>query len=312
MSDITIKHITYRNLGWDTAANLYLPAGFDPAGQYPAIVSTHPIGSCKEQTSGNVYGAGLAREGFVVLAFDASFQGASGGEPRFMEDPSIRVSDIRFAIDYLATLPYVDPARIGAIGICGGGAYTVHAAITDHRIKALVSITGVNFGRLIREGFSQFDPLSALQAMAAQRTAEARGGARQVINYLPASVEEGRKAGVTDIDVLEATEYYRTPRGQQPNGATSGLFSFNSAAFGWDAFLHAEVLLTQPLLVVMGDKPGGFGAYRDGWEIYGRAASTDKQMFVAEGWSHYDLYDKPEPVARAMAQMVPFLRKHLS
>ena len=311
MSDITIKHVRYQNLGWETAADLYLPPGFDPAKQYPAIVSTHPIGSCKEQTSGNVYGAGLAREGFVVIAFDASFQGASGGEPRFMEDPSIRVSDIRYAIDYLVTLPYVDPARIGAIGICGGGAYTVHAAITDHRIKALVSITGVNFGRLIREGFSNFQPVAALQAMAAQRTAEAQGGARNVINYLPNSVEEGRQAGITDIDVLEATEYYKTPRGQQPNGATSGLFSFNSAAFGWDAFLNAEALLTQPLLVVIGDRPGAFGAYRDGWEIYGRAASTAKQIYVAEGWSHYDLYDKPEPVALAMAQAVPFLRKHL-
>ncbi|WP_409301237.1 alpha/beta hydrolase [Pseudomonas sp. KCJK8993] len=150
MSDITIKHLRYQNLGWETAADLYLPPGFDASKQYPAIVSSHPIGSCKEQTSGNVYGAGLAREGFVVIAFDASFQGASGGEPRFVEAPSIRVSDIRFVIDYLVTLPYVDPARIGAIGICGGGAYTVHAAITDHRIKALVSITGGNFGRLIR------------------------------------------------------------------------------------------------------------------------------------------------------------------
>lgn len=143
--------------------------------------------------------------------------------------------------------------------------------------------------------------------MAAQRTAEAQGGARHVINYLPASVDEGRAAGLTDINVLEATEYYKTARGQQPNGATSGLFSFNSAAFGWDAFLH----VTQPLLVIIGDKPGAFGAYRDGWEIYGRAASPDKQIYVAEGWSHYDLYDKPEPVALAMAQAVPFLQKHL-
>ncbi|EPM7261469.1 alpha/beta hydrolase [Pseudomonas aeruginosa] len=307
----TIKHVTYRNLGWDSAADLYLPPGFDESKKYPAIVSTHPIGSCKEQTSGNVYGQQLAEQGFVVLAFDASFQGASGGEPRFIEDPAIRVSDIRFAIDFLVAQPYVDAQRIGAIGICGGGAYTINAAITDHRIKALVSITGVNFGRLIREGFSQFDPLGALKAMAAQRTAEAQGAARHVIDYLPESVEAGKQAGMTDIDVLEATDYYKSARGQQPNGATSGLFSFNSAAMAWDAFAHAETLLTQPLLVVIGDKPGAFGAYRDGWEIYGRAASAAKRIFVAEGWSHYDLYDKPEPVALAMAQVAPFFREHL-
>ena len=311
MASSTIQHVTYRNLGWDSAADVYLPPGFDEKTKYPAIVSTHPIGSCKEQTSGNVYAAALAKEGFVVIAFDASFQGASGGTPRFIEDPSIRVSDIRFAIDYLVTLPYVDAERIGAIGVCGGGAYTVHAAITDHRIKALTSITGVNFGRLMREGFSNFDPVGALEAMGKQRTAEAQGVERNVINYLPASVEEGRKNGITDIDVLEATDYYKTPRGQQPNGATSGLLSFKSAAMGWDAFLHAEVLLTQPLMVVIGDKPGGFGAYRDGWEIYGRAASKDKHIVVAQGWSHYDLYDKPEPVALALAKVVPFFKEHL-
>ncbi len=311
MTSTTIKHVSYRNLGWDSAADLYLPPGFDEKKKYPAIVSTHPIGSCKEQTSGNVYGAGLAKEGFIVLAFDASFQGASGGEPRYMEDPAIRVSDIRYAIDYLQSLPYVDAERIGAIGICGGGAYTIHAAITDHRIKALASITGVNFGRLMREGFSNFDPVAAIEAMARQRAAEAAGAARHVISYLPDSVEAGKKAGISDIDVLEATEYYKTPRGQQPNGASSGLFSFNSAAMGWDAFLNAEVLLTQPLMVVMGSKPGGFGAYRDGWEIYGRAGSKDKRMVLAEGWSHYDLYDKPEPVALAMAELAPFFKQHL-
>lgn len=306
-----LQHVTYRNLGWDSAADLYLPPDFDAGKTYPAIVSTHPIGSCKEQTSGNVYARQLAEAGFIVLAFDASFQGASGGEPRFMEDPAIRVSDIRYAIDYLVSLPYVDASRIGAIGVCGGGAYNVSAAVTDRRIKALTSITGVNFGRLMREGFSQFNPLAALDAMAAQRTAESKGAARHVINYLPDSVEAGKQAGLTDIDVLEATDYYKSARGQQPNGATSGLFSFNSAAMAWDAFAHAETLLTQPLLVVIGDKPGAFGAYRDGWELYGRAASQAKQIFVAEGWSHYDLYDQPEPVTLAMAQIIPFFKQHL-
>ncbi|KDM92925.1 alpha/beta hydrolase [Photobacterium galatheae] len=306
-----IKPVTYQNLGWESAADLYLPPAFDASVKYPTIVSTHPIGSCKEQTSGNIYAAALAEAGFVVLAFDASFQGASGGTPRLIEDPAIRVSDIRFAIDYLVTLPYVDENRIGAIGVCGGGAYTIHAAMTDHRIRALTSITGVNFGRLIREAFSEFNPVGAMEAMGKQRTAEAQGAARHVIDYLPPSVEAGKQMGLNDIDVLEATEYYKTARGQQPNGATSGLFSFNSAAMGWDAFLHAEVLLTQPLLVVIGDKPGGFGAYRDGWEIYGRAASQKKQIFVAEGWSHYDLYDKPEPVALALEKVVPFFREHL-
>ncbi|WP_421220460.1 alpha/beta hydrolase [Aeromonas enteropelogenes] len=306
-----VLNLTYQNLGWQTAADLYLPPDFDEQKRYPAIVSTHPIGSCKEQTAGNVYAKGLAAAGFVVLVPDASFQGASGGEPRFIEDPAIRVSDIRFAVDYLQSLSYVDSDRIGAIGVCGGGAYTIHAGITDHRLKALVSITGVNYGRLIREGFAQFKPLELAQGIARMRTAQAQGGATESADLLPASVAAATAAGITDIDVLEATEYYKTARGQQPHGATRQLMSFTGAAMGWDAFLHAEVLLTQPLMVVIGDKAGGFGAYRDGWEIYGRAASTDKHMVVAEGWSHYDLYDKPEPVAIAMASVVPFFQRTL-
>ncbi|MFQ2222245.1 alpha/beta hydrolase [Aeromonas enteropelogenes] len=306
-----VLNLTYQNLGWQTAADLYLPPDFDEQKRYPAIVSTHPIGSCKEQTAGNVYAKGLAEAGFVVLVHDASFQGASGGEPRFIEDPAIRVSDIRFAVDYLQSLSYVDSDRIGAIGVCGGGAYTIHAGITDHRLKALVSITGVNYGRLIREGFAQFKPLELAQGIARMRTAQAQGGATEPADLLPASVAAATAAGITDIDVLEATEYYKTARGQQPHGATRQLMSFTGAAMGWDAFLHAEVLLTQPLMVVIGDKAGGFGAYRDGWEIYGRAASTDKHIVVAEGWSHYDLYDKPEPVAIAMASVVPFFQRTL-
>lgn len=306
-----VLNLTYQNLGWQTAADLYLPPDFDEQKRYPAIVSTHPIGSCKEQTAGNVYAKGLAAAGFVVLVHDASFQGASGGEPRFIEDPAIRVSDIRFAVDYLQSLSYVDSDRIGAIGVCGGGAYTIHAGITDHRLKALASITGVNYGRLIREGFAQFKPLELAQGIARMRTAQAQGDATEPADLLPESVAAATAAGITDIDVLEATEYYKTARGQQPHGATRQLMSFTGAAMGWDAFLHAEVLLTQPLMVVIGDKAGGFGAYRDGWEIYGRAASTDKHIVVAEGWSHYDLYDKAEPVAIAMASLVPFFQRTL-
>ncbi len=209
------------------------------------------------------------------------------------------------------SLSFVDEDRIGAIGVCGGGAYSIHAAITDHRIKAVASVTGVNFGRLLREGFSQFDPVSALEAIGKQRTAEAKGEHNYVMDYLPNSVEDAKAAGISDIDVLEATEYYKTSRGKTPNGKTSGLFSFNGAAMGWDAFLNAETLLTQPLLVIVGDNVGGFGAYRDGMEIYGRAAAKDKQIVVAKGISHYELYDQPDAVDIALSAAIPFFKDRL-
>lgn len=273
-------------------------------------MSARPIGSCKEQTSGSVYGKAIAKAGFVVIVFDGSFQGASGGQPRFTEDPEFRVSDFRFVVDYVQTLTYVDPEHIGVLGICGGGGYAINAAMTDYRFKCCVGITPVNFGRLSREAFGNFDPATSLENIAKQRTLEAQGGDRLVINLLPPTLEDAKKS-TTDIDVIEATEYYKTSRGQAPNGCTSGLYSFNSAALAWDAFNHAEVLMTKPLLAVVGDKPGGFGAYRDAQEIHGRAGSKEKRIVVLPGISHYMLYDKPEAVNPALDEVLPFFKKHL-
>lgn len=307
----TMKNVKIKAPYWEIAANLYFPENFDESIQYPAIISGHPIGSCKEQTSGNVYGAALAKAGFIVIAFDASFQGESGGEPRSTENPVLRVEDFRLVTDYLMTLNYVDENRIGVLGICGGGGYALNVAMTEKRIKAVATVDAVNFGRLSREGFSNWNPLEKLELIAKQRTAEARGETRRVDDLLPSSVEEAKSAGITDIDVLEATDYYKTDRGYQPNGVAKTLFSHSAVAIGWDAFHLAEVLLTQPLLLITGDKVGGFGSYRDSLEIYGRARSQNKELVIVEGWSHYDLYDKPEPVAQALAKLIPFFQKNI-
>lgn len=307
----TMKNVKIKAPYWEIAANLYFPENFDESIQYPAIISGHPIGSCKEQTSGNVYGAALAKAGFIVIAFDASFQGESGGEPRSTENPLLRVEDFRLVTDYLMTLNYVDENRIGVLGICGGGGYALNVAMTEKRIKAVATVDAVNFGRLSREGFSNWNPLEKLELIAKQRTAEARGETRRIDDLLPSSVEEAKSAGITDIDVLEATDYYKTDRGYQPNGVAKTLFSHSAVAIGWDAFHLAEVLLTQPLLLITGDKVGGFGSYRDSLEIYGRARSQNKELVIVEGWSHYDLYDKPEPVAQALAKLIPFFQKNI-
>lgn len=308
MESVSIRN---KDMYWHIAADIHFPPDFNKSKKYPTIISAHPIGSCKEQTSGNVYGSALAKEGFVVIAFDASFQGASGGEPRFIEDPTLRVEDFRHVVDYLVTLPYVDEDRIGVLGLCGGGGYSINAAMTERRIKVVGTVTGANYGRLFREGFSGFNPIGVLEAMAKQRTAEARGVEVHVDDLLPPSVEEGRKRGITGIDVLEATDYYRTSRGQKPHGLNRSLLSHQAAAVGWDAFHLAEVLLTQPLMVVVGDRVGEFGAYRDGCEIVGRAASKKKELVVVPGASHYDLYDKAEPVRQALAKLIPFYKENM-
>uniref|UniRef100_UPI0031330224 alpha/beta hydrolase n=1 Tax=Pseudoalteromonas sp. N1230-9 TaxID=2907156 RepID=UPI0031330224 len=309
MQTVSIQN---HDMAWAISALVLTPANFDESKTYPTMISVHPFGSCKEQTSSSVYGKALAEAGYVVIAFDASYQGQSGGTPRFIENPSQRVEDISHVIDYAVTLPYVDNERIGSIGVCGGGAYVFNSALTEKRVKAVVGITPVNLGRLFREAFTEFNPVGALEAMAAQRTAEALGGDLQVNELLPPSIEFARDNGLTERDVFEATDYYKTSRGQSEGGATRMLFSHAQKTLTWDAFAFAETLMTQPMMAVIGQKVGAFGAYRDGKEIYGKSfASKDRQLVELEDWSHYDLYDNPEPVALAMQQILPFLTKHL-
>lgn len=306
-----MKTVTFKNKYWDVAADLRVPEGFDEKNKYPAIICAHPISSCKEQTA-SIYATKLTELGFITLAFDASFQGHSGGEPRFIEDPGHRVEDFRCAADYLVTLPYVDEERIGVLGICGGGGYAANAALTERRIKAVGTVVPANYGLLIREGdLSPDAALRTLEAVGKQRTAEARGAEPKLTTYIPNSPDELKQSGITDVDVAEAVDYYRTPRGQQPGSPNKLRFSSIGAAASWDAFHLAEQLLTQPLQIVVGGVPGGFGSYRAGFDLFDRARSAKKNIHVVEGATHYDLYDKAEAVAEAMSKLDPFFKENL-
>lgn len=308
-----MKSVTFKNKTWDIAAHLRVPVDFDETKSYPAIICAHPISSCKEQTAGSIYGEELTKQGFITLAFDASTQGASGGEPQFSEDPGTRVEDFRCAVDYLMTLPYVDEERIGVLGVCGGGAYAVNAAMTERRIKAVGAVVPTNYGRLMRDGdLSPDAALKTLEAVGRQRTAEARGAAPLIVGYIPFNNQAQREqAGVHDVDIVNAIDYYLTPRGQQPGSPNKLRFTSLDAALGWDAFHLADTLLTQPLHIVIGDVPGSFGSYRDGFELYERARSENKTLQVVEGASHYDLYDKPGATSQALDKLVPFFKNNL-
>lgn len=153
-------------------------------------------------------------------------------------------------------------------------------------------------------------PVEALKGIAAQRTAEARGEAEADVNAaLAPSAEAAQETG--DVDVIEAYEYYCTPRAQHPHGPATFDIATGATAMGWDAFHLAEELLDQPLLVVIGDKKGAFGAYDDGQEVYRRAASQEKELLVIEGASHYDIYDRPNGAGKALESVIPFFGKHL-
>lgn len=305
------KQIQFASRHFNLAGVLNLPDHLDTTVQHPAIVVSHPSSSDKQQTSG-LYAQKLAAQGFITLAFDAGYQGQSEGTPRYIEDPAVRTEDISFAIDYLVTLPYVDANRIGALGICAGGGYTINAAKTDRRIKAVATAAAANVGAVYREAFGpDATLLQTLEQIGQQRTAEAQGAEPMITQWIPNSAAELEQAGYQDRDYIEAVAYYRTPRGQDEFAPNQLRFTSLAQVLGFDAGHLVEKLLTQPLCLVVGEKPGAFGSYRFGWEIYDRAAATDKTLTVLPGVSHYDLYDQPAPVKQALAQFVPFFQAHL-
>lgn len=301
-----MKSVKFDNGPIGMAANLHLPAGFDERRTYPAIVVTHPAGGVKEQTSG-LYAAKLAELGFVTLAFDASYQGESGGEPRQLENPYARVEDISAAIDYLTTLPCVDPGRIGAMGICAGGGYTVTAALGDRRIKAVGAVSAANYGAILRNGWEGRDDLGGafamLESAAKARTDEANGAATGYYPIVPKTAEQAPNA-----DLAEAVEYYRTPRAQCPTSPSIAPTRSLMQLVTFDAFHLVELFLTQPIQIVAGEQAGTRWISED---LFRRAASKDKHLHIVPGGTHIGMYDKPELVGEAMAKLGPFFKAHL-
>ncbi|MDQ0861294.1 fermentation-respiration switch protein FrsA (DUF1100 family) [Bacillus sp. V2I10] len=153
--------------------------------------------------------------------------------------------------------------------------------------------------------------VKSLWSACQQRTAEARGAEPMITNWIPRTHEEREQAGITDIDVTEAVDYYTTPRGQSPNSPNKLNFTSMGSVIGFDAFHLIEELLTQPLQIIVGSVKGAFGSYKDGHELYNRAASEKKDLLVVEGASHYDLYDQPEPVNQAVEKLEAFYKENL-
>lgn len=153
--------------------------------------------------------------------------------------------------------------------------------------------------------------VKTLEGIAKQRTAQARGTEPAITVYRPNSQEDRKAAGMNDIDIIEAVDYYQTSRGQHPNSPNHLRVDSLDKAMAFDAFHLADLLLTQPLHLVIGDKVGAFGSYRDGFELFEKAASKQKTIQVVQGASHYDLYDGADATIKALEQIVPFFNKHL-
>jgi uncharacterized protein len=175
---VNIHPVTYKLNGLDISANVYTPANYDPKKTYPAVPVAHPNGGVKEQVAG-LYAQRLAERGYITIAADATYQGASGGQPRNVDKPAYRIEDIHGMADYVARYPGVDSTRLGLLGICGGGGYSLKAAQTDKRFKAIATLSMFNSGRVRRNGYmdSQLSTIQErLQQASAARAQEAAGG----------------------------------------------------------------------------------------------------------------------------------------
>ncbi|MGE8289988.1 MAG: alpha/beta hydrolase, partial [Stenotrophomonas sp.] len=239
--------------------------------------------------------------------FDRSYQGASTGQPRQLENPYISTEDVSAVIDYLTTLPYVDANRIGAMGICAGAGYSANAAINDRRIKALGMVSAVNIGQMFRNGWENTvkdaDAVGYLDFGSNARTSDIASGEFATIPLAPLREEDAPNA-----ELREAWEYYHTPRAEHPNAPGFALTRNLNQIITYDAYNKAEAFLTQPILAVAGSVAGSKWMSDD---LLARAASKDKALHVVEGANHMSMYDVPNYVDEAVSVLAPFFQSRL-
>lgn len=298
-----VESVSFRNKEVEIAGHLHLPENFSKDKKYPALVGIHPAGGVKEQTIGH-YAERLAEHGFVTVVYDSSYQGASGGEPRLLEDPTTRVEDARCAADFLTTLPFVDSERMGAFGICAGGGYAISVAQTERRFKAVATVSAAPMGEGSRGFLGHLSPVAeqigTLEMVAQQRTAEARGAKPLYAPFVPETLEDINES--TPDLLREGYDYYRTPRGQHPNSKGRFLLTSMDKMFAFSAFDQIPELLTQPLLLIAGSKADTKVFSDQAYEL----SKGPKELFVVEGATHIAMYDVPEYVDQAISKMVEF------
>ncbi len=298
-----VEAVSFANRAVEISGHLHLPDNFQEGKKYPALVGVHPAGGVKEQTIG-LYARKLAAHGFVVVVYDSSYQGASGGEPRLLEDPATRVEDARCAADFLTTLSYVDVERMGVFGICAGGGYALAVAQTERRFKAVAGVSPTPMGEAARSMFGQPVPdgelIKTLEAVARQRTAEARGENPVYAPFVPESVEDIDEN--TPVMLREGYDYYRTPRGRHPNSKGRFLMTSLDKMLAFTTFHQIPSLLTQPLLLIAGSNADTKIFSEQAYAL----SKGPKELFVVEGATHIALYDVPKYVDQAVTKLASF------
>lgn len=284
---VTTERVTFKNrFGITLVADMYRPVNAE--GLLPALAVSGPFGAVKEQSSG-LYAQTMAERGFLTIAFDPSFTGESGGEPRYVASPDINTEDFSAAVDYLITRPDVDSSKIGIIGICGWGGFALNAAAIDTRIKATVAVTMYDMSRVTANGY--FDSMDEnaryelRKKLNEQRTIDAKNGtyalAGGVVDPLPDDAPQF---------VKDYYAYYKTPRGYHPRSLNSNN--------GWNvtsalSFINTPLLtyigeIRSAVLIVHGEKAHSRYFSEDAFK---KLKGDNKELLIVPGASHVDLYD---------------------
>lgn len=289
--DVTRTPVRYRNrYGIEIAADLYRTKTLDASIKHPALVVGPPHGGVKEQGVG-IYAQEMAKRGFVVIGFDPSYNGTSGGEPRHVTSPEIFAEDFSAGVDYLGTLPEVDRERIGVIGMCGSGGFALSQASVDQRIKAVATTAMYDISRAMRQGWkdasTDADRRKVLADLSKQRWADVDAGQPQLQPTFPTSMP----AEGPDPITREFFEYYVEPRGRHPRSIggftlTSGLSHIN---FG--QLRQLADIAPRRIMLITGDI-----AHSRYFSETIQEQVPGSELVVVPGARHIDLYDRVDVI----------------
>jgi fermentation-respiration switch protein FrsA (DUF1100 family) len=294
---VIMEKVSYKNrYGISIAAHMYLPGNIDKTKKYPAIVIGTPYGGVKEQGAG-IYAQTLAERGFVTLAFDESYNGESGGEPRRVSSPDIFVEDFSTGVDFLGTRPFVDRNRIGAIGLCGSGAFAITAAQVDRRIKAIATASMYDMSRVKSKGWmdgmTKEQRNKHLDQLGEQRWKDFEKGSPLVPPGFPAEAADSVPEGLDPI-TSEFFEYYAMKRGHHPNSIGSFTMTSDMSFMNFPLMSHIKTISPRPILFIIGEKAHSRYFSEDAYKM----AADPKELYIVPGARHIDLYDRTD--------MIPF------
>ena len=287
---VTVESVYYKNkYGIIVAADMYLSKDIDKSKKYPALVIGTPYGGVKEQGAG-IYAQNMAERGFVAIAFDESYNGESSGKPRHISSPDLFVEDFSAGVDFLGTRPFVDRNRIGAIGICGSGAFSITAAQVDPRIKAVATASMYDMSRVIRKGWEDSmtgeERAQTLVQLGEQRWKDFENGSPFLPDGFPSEPADSIPEGLDPI-TSEFFEYYGMKRGHHPNAGGAFTVTSSMSFMNFPLMNYIETISPRPILFIIGENAHSRYLSEDAYEM----AAEPKELYIVPGARHIDLYD---------------------